>query len=241
MALGALFRTRWRDSRAARRQETAYRRIWQAFRQHEHVEDGRHDTADWRSRDGVFAGCAIRVPEDILQPTLNELRDVLSPVSSLRLHPDPFLHIMLQEFGFVTSNPKRRDEWSLERLREYVTAAEGVVGEAAPFEITVGGANAFQDAVFLDVHDRGVSSRLHIRLHELAAVPMVPRFAYLPHLTVGHFTSQATIGNLPALIAPFRDRTFGKWTVTEIEIVTLRVDEPYPPLESFAALHLGGD
>lgn len=241
MGLGGLFRTRWRDSRAARQQEAAYRRIWQAFRQHSQVEDGRHDTADWRAREGFFAGCAIRVPSGVLQPALGELRDALELYSFVRQHPDPFLHLMLQEFGFVSHNPKRKDEWSVERLDEYVTAATSAVGEAAPFEVSAGGANAFQDAVFLDVHDRGAASRLHLRLHELAAVPMVPRFAYLPHVTVAHFTEKAPIANLPAVIAPFRDRTFGTWLVTEIEIVTLRVDEPYPDLERYAVLPLNGE
>lgn len=241
MGLGGLFRTRWRDSRAARQQEAAYRRVWQAFRQHSQVEDGRHDTTEWRSREGVFAGCAIRVPIGVLQPALDELRGSLAPFPFVRQHPDPFLHLMLQEFGFVSQKPKRKDEWSVDRLDEYVTAAAGAVSEAAPFEISVGGANAFQDAVFLDVHDRGAASRLHLRLHDLAAVPMVPRFAYLPHVTVAHFTETAPIGNLPAVIAPFRDRTFGTWLVSEIEIVTLRVDEPYPDLERHTVLPLSGE
>ena len=240
MAIGALFRARWRDSRAARQQESAYRRTWQTFRQHGHVEDGRHDTTDWRSRDGVFAGCAIRVPVGTLQPELDELHTALESTSFIRLHPERFLHIMLQEIGFVSSRPTRRHEWSFERLEEYVTAATGAVAEAEPFEISAGGANAFQDAVFLDVHDRGATSRLHTRLHELAAVPMVPRFAYLPHLTIAHFTARAPLDNLPAVIAPFRDQTFGKWLVSEIEIVTLRLDEPYPELERYARLPLSG-
>jgi 2'-5' RNA ligase len=241
VGFGALFRSRWRDSRAARQQEAAYRRIWQAFRQHSTVEDGRHDTTDWRSRDGIFAGCAIRVPPGVLQPALDELRSALAPFPYIRLHPEPFLHVMLQEIGFVTAKPKRRDEWSADRLEEYVAAAATAVGEAAPFELSVGGANAFQDAVFLDVHDRGATSRLHVRLHDLAAVPMVPRFAFLPHLTVAHFTESAPIGNLPAVIAAFRDRTFGKWVVDEIEIVTLRLDEPYPELERYSVLPLHGE
>ncbi|MEA2515066.1 MAG: hypothetical protein QOJ59_4555 [Thermomicrobiales bacterium] len=204
------------------------------------MADGRHDTEAWRKHEGVFAGCAIRVPADALQPALDELRDALRPYPFVRLHPDHFLHVMLQEIGFVSERPQRRDEWSRERLEEYVTAASGAVSEATSFDLRLGGANSFQDAVFLDVHDRGACARLHVRLHELAAVPTVPRFAYLPHCTVAHFTEEAPIGNLPATIARFRDRRFGTFQVDHIEVVTLRLDEPYPEMETYAVMPLSG-
>lgn len=240
MGLGALFRASWRDARAARRQDSSYRRIWQAFRQHDHVADGRHDTAAWRAHEGVFAGCAIRVPADALQPALDELRGALSAYRFVRIHPDHFLHVMLQEIGFISDRPRGRDEWSVGRLEEYVAAAMGAVAEATSFDLRLGGANSFQDAVFLDVHDRGACARLHTRLHDLAAVPIVPRFAYLPHTTIGHYTEEAPLGNLPATIARFRDRRFGTFEVSQIELVTLRVDEPYPELETYAILPLTG-
>jgi RNA 2',3'-cyclic 3'-phosphodiesterase len=240
VGLGALFRSSWRDVRAARQQDSSYRQIWQAFRQYSHVADGRHDTPDWRGHDGVFAACAIRVPAGALQPALDELREALSTYQFVRLHPDHFLHLMLQEIGFVCAEPKKRDEWSAGRLEEYATAASSAVAEATPFELRLGGANSFQDAAFLDVHDRGACARLHSRLHDLAAVPVVPRFAYLPHTTIAHYTEEATIGNLPATIARFRDERFGTFLVEQIEIVTLRVDEPYPELETYAVMQLSG-
>jgi 2'-5' RNA ligase len=238
--LGALFRASWRDARAARRQDASYRRIWQAFRQHDRLADGRHDTADWRAHHGVFAGCAIRVPAEALQPALDELRDALADYPFVRLHPDHFLHVMLQEIGFVGPDPQRRDEWSAERLEEYVTAATGVVAEATSFDLRLGGANSFQDAAFLDVHDRGACARLHTRLHDLAAVPIVPRFAFLPHTTIAHYTDESFAGNLPATLAQFRDRQFGSFLVSQIEIVTLRLDESYPHLEQYAVIPLAG-
>jgi 2'-5' RNA ligase len=236
--LGTLFRASWRDARAARQQDASYRRIWQAFRQHTRVADGRHDTPTWRAHEGVFAGCAVRVESAALQPALDELRSAFSAFPFVRLHPDYFLHVMLQEIGFICDRPGARDEWSRQRLEGYATAATSAVAGATPFELRLGGANSFQDAVFLDVHDRGACARLHTRLHDLAAVPVVPRFAYLPHVTVAHYTGEAPIGNLPATIARFRDRRFGTFLVDRIEIVTLRLDEPYPELETYVAMPL---
>jgi len=240
VGLGALFRASWRDARAARQQDASYRRLWQAFRQHRRVADGRHDTPSWRAHDGVFAGCAIRIGADDLQPALAELREALAAYQFVRLHPDHFLHLMLQEIGFICDQPRAKDEWSRERLEEYVTAASGAIAEATPFELRLGGANSFQDAVFLDVHDRGACARLHTRLHDLAAVPVVPRFAYLPHVTVAHYTDESPIGNLPAAIARCRDSRFGTLLVDRIEVITLRLDEAYPALETYAVMPLSG-
>jgi 2'-5' RNA ligase len=236
--LDRLFPVLWRDRRAARKQETAFRHIWQSFRTFKTVEDGRHDTEEWRAHEGVFAVCVVRVPASALQPALDELREALGGYPFIRTHPDGFLHVMLQELGFVCANPERRDEMSLARLEEFVVSVTPELSSATAFEIRTGGANAFQDAVFLDIRDRGYCARLHARLREIAAVPSVPRFAYLPHTTIAHFTESAPIGNVPAALARWRDREFGTFRVDQIEIVTLRLDEPYPELKSYAVLPL---
>ncbi|HEY8445760.1 MAG TPA: 2'-5' RNA ligase family protein [Thermomicrobiales bacterium] len=238
--IGRLFRASWRDLRAARQQDGAYRRTWQAFRQHRVLADGRHDTEEWRSHGGAFAACLIRVPAEALQPALDELREALQPYPHIRIHPDGFLHVMLQELGFITERPANRFEISIERLDEFVSAATVAVGEATSFDLRLGGANSFQDACFLDVHDRGACSRLHARLHELAAIPVSPKYAYLPHMTVAHYTGPAPIGNLPATIARFRDRRFGTIAVSQIEIVTMATDVSYPPFETYATIRLAG-
>jgi 2'-5' RNA ligase len=221
-------------------QEEAYLQIWQAFRGFRRVADGRHDTADWRSHPGVFAGCVVRVPAERLQPSLGELQRVLAAFPFARIHPDPFLHIMLQELGFVCQTPERPDEISPARLDEFVDAAAPALGETPPFTVDLGGANSFQDAAFLDVHDEEHAARLHGRLRELAAVPRVPRYAFVPHATVAHYTEEAPVAGLAAAIAPWRDHCFGTFTVSQVEVVTLRVDEPYPPLVPYAVLPLLG-
>ena len=221
-------------------QDEAFRRLWQAFRSFRAVADGRHDTADWRSHDGVYAVCAVRVPAAALQPALDEFRAALRTFPYARVHPDHFLHITLQELGFVCAKPGRRDEISPARLDEFAGAAAAPIGALPPFSITLGGANSFQDAAFLDVHDRGRCARLHARLRDVAAVTTIPKFAYLPHVTLAHYTANAPLGNLPAALAAWRDHRFGTFPVTQVEILTLRVDEPYPPLETYAVFSLTG-
>jgi 2'-5' RNA ligase len=219
-------------------QDEAFRRVWQTLRSLKRLADGRHDTPDWRSHQGIYAICVIRVPAVALQPSLDALWRVLSGLPFVRIHPDHFLHIPLQELGFVCDEPGRRDEISPVRLDEFVAAAAAALTDQSAFKVRLGGVNSFQDAAFLDIHDGGLCARVHQRLRDLAAVPTVPRFAYLPHVTVAHYSADVPVGNLPALLATWRDHTFGTFIAKEIEVVTLRLDEAYPPLKTVAAFPL---
>lgn len=221
-------------------QDEAYRRVWQTFRTFDRLADGRHDTPDWRSHPGVYAVCVVRVPPGALQPSLDRCRRALAVHPVVRVHPAAFLHITLQELGFVCDNPDRSDEITPGRLEEFANAAAGPIAERPPFDLTLGGANSFQDAAFLDVHDGGACARLHGRLFDLAGIQRTPRYAYLPHATVAHYTAAAPADGLAADLAAWRDTRFGAFRATEVEIVTLRLDEPYPPLESYAVLPLQG-
>jgi len=221
-------------------QDEAYRRVWQTFRTFDRLADGRHDTPDWRAHEGVYAVCIARVPAEALRPALGDLRRALAVYPFVRVHPDHFLHIALQELGFVCDTPNRPDEITPARLDEFVNAAVNPISGFRPFDVTLGGANSFQDAVFLDVHDRGRFARIHTRLHELAAIPRAPKYAYLPHTTIAHYTEEAPIDGLAAVISRWRDQRFGTFRVSQIEVVTLRLDETYPPLEPYAVIPLGG-
>ncbi|CAA9565462.1 MAG: hypothetical protein AVDCRST_MAG70-1998 [uncultured Thermomicrobiales bacterium] len=238
----AIERVRERPERAidegqARRQDEAFRQVWQAFRTNRTVEDGRHDTDDWRTRSGPFAALVLTIPAEAVQPRLDAFRAVLGPLPIVRVHPDHFLYLTLQELGFVTDDPQRRDEIHPMRLDEIAHAA-AAIGEESAFTMALGGVNSFQDAIFLDVHDGGACDRLHTRLRELAAIKSSPRFPFLPHVTIAHYVDSAPIGRLPALLAPWRDRTFGEVPVVGVEVVTIPVETAYPPLQRRAIVPL---
>jgi 2'-5' RNA ligase len=235
----ALLGLRWTDIRASRRQDASYKRIWQAFRSAKHVQDGRHDTAEWRAHSpAVYAFVAVRIPVAAIEPALDEIRRGLGPLPFVRQHPDHFLHITLQELGFVKEAPSAPDEIDQARLDEFVSQLPSALSGAPVFDLRLGGANAFQDAVFLDVHDRGHCGRLHSRLRELAGVLSVPRLAYLPHATIAHFTNEEPIDDLPQLIGRWRDRRFGTFEVSAIEVVTIDVRLTYPRLATYAVHEL---
>ncbi|MBA2278409.1 MAG: 2'-5' RNA ligase family protein [Chloroflexia bacterium] len=221
-------------------QDEAYRRIWQGLRQYGDVVDGRHDGEGWRTREGRFAICVVRVPADSLSPHIEELRPALAQFSFVRLHPDHFLHIPLQELGFVVDNPQQRDELSIDRLDEFITLARDPIAAFPPFAIRLGGVNSFRDAPFLDVHDNGWCARIHHRLRNFVAIPPDTTYPFVPHVTIGHYTAQAPMGHLPATLAQWRDSDFGEINVSEVGVVTLALDEPYPPLQLHDMIRLNG-
>lgn len=221
-------------------QEEAYPRVWDMFRQLNTVVDGRHDTPSWRAHDGVFAVCIYKIPASALQPDLERLRQELSTVPGLRLHPDHFLHVSLQELGFVTDDPSRVDEISPVALEELVSNAVGPISERAPFSVRLGGANSFQDAPFLEVHDNGNSSRVHQRLFDVLIHQRPSEFAYLPHVTLGHYTEPGPATAAIDVLSHWRSTDFGEFRVTEIEIATLATSDPYPEFQPFAIFPLNG-
>jgi hypothetical protein len=179
----------------------AYERVWDAFQRSQSTADGRHDTPYWRAHSGPYAACVVRVPAEALQPKLTIVRRQLSELRGVRLHPDHFLHIMLQELG---------------------------------------GVNSFQDAVFLDVGGGSPLSRLHERFFDLAALPTLPSYSYLPHCTIAHYDGTTPHDEAQALIAPWRHELIGEFAIAEAEIVTLDPNEPYPELATYAVIPFGG-
>ena len=237
--MGPSWLDKWRMRGQARRQESAYKRHWQAFSRYPTLADGRHDDATWRAHSGRFACCLIRVPASALRPRLDALRTELAAgEGKVRLHPDHFLHIMIQEIGFTSTNPTRGDELSFERFDELTTAFSSALRDISPFEIGICSANSFEDAAFLEVQDGARCAAVHGRLREVAAVPMIPRYAYMPHITVAHYLGSFDSMETLKTLQSYRDVQFGAFEVTEVEIATLRVDIDYPPIHSVRKITL---
>jgi 2'-5' RNA ligase len=216
-----------------------FARVWNAFASAEVTADGRHDTPYWRSHEGPFAACVIRVNPQSLQPELNALRHDLARIGGVRIHPEHFLHIMLQELGFLAADPRHPDEINTSRLEEFAHAAASAVANVPPIIVELGGANSFLDAVFLEVHPGQPLSLIHERLYDLAAAPHVPDFAYLPHCTIAHYAGAVPVTDALNVLSSWRDAICGELHLAEIEIVTLDPTIPYPELESYAVIPLG--
>jgi 2'-5' RNA ligase len=146
---------------------------------------------------------------------------------------------MLQELGFVVASPRQPDEISGERLEEFAQSIVEPISGMRALPVALGGANSFQDAVFLDVRGGDLLSRLHERLFDLAALPSHPRYSYLPHCTIAHFDGTTPVDDARSLLAPWRNVVLGELTIAEAEIVTLDPDKPYPELATYAVIPFG--
>ncbi|MCC7023795.1 MAG: 2'-5' RNA ligase family protein [Thermomicrobiales bacterium] len=218
----------------------AYQRVWSAFLQARETADGRHDTDAWRSRAEAYAACIIRVPAADLEPDLGHLQRRLAEVRGVRVHPSGYLHITLQELGFLVDHPARSGEISPARLEEFAQSAIEPVSTTPSFAISLGPANSFEDAVFLEVGGGEAVARLHEKLFDLAAIPVAPAFSYLPHCTVAHYDGTASPAEAIAAIEPWRARIFDSFRVSEVEIVTFDPALAYPDLETYAVIPLEG-
>jgi len=185
--------------------------------------------------------CGVRVPTSALGAELHDVREALRTLPFVRLHPDHFLHIAIQELGFISEAPVHRDEFTRDRLDEFIAMADRPISDFGPFEITLGGVNSFTDAAFLDVHDDGWLSRIHRRLRDFAVLPVDPRFPYLPTLTIAHYVESAPMGRLPAILSEWRDSRFGSFTAHTVDILLLDTAEPYPELEVAHSFALGNE
>lgn len=221
-------------------QREGFDRVWQGFLACRSLVDGRHDTGRWTGASGPFALALLRIAAADLEPALSDCRSALGHLPGLRLHPDAFLHVTLQELGFVVDDATGPDELTPVRLEEFAQSAVGPVSDRRPYQITIGGLNSFEDAPFLEIHDDGSTDALHTRLFELAAIPRGAQFAYLPHATIGHYLGDGRPADVAPAIEPFRDCTFGTLTVEAVEIVVLDPAETYPALRPYAIIPLGG-
>ncbi|MBA3449773.1 MAG: 2'-5' RNA ligase family protein, partial [Chloroflexia bacterium] len=167
---------------------------------------------------------------------LSTVRDELLGLQGARLHPDHFLHIMLQELGFVVDHPTRSDEIAPARLEEFALAATSPVSDVQPFPVALGGVNSFQDAVFLEIGQNEPLNQIHERLFDLAAVPHIPSYPFLAHCTIAHYDGSVSPQAARTVIESWRAALLGQFTATEIEIVTMDPGSAYPELQTYAAI-----
>jgi len=147
---------------------------------------------------------------------------------------------MLQELGFVVETPRKHDEISAARLEEFAQSIVEPISGMRALLVRLGGVNSFQDAVFLDVQGGGPLSRLHERFFDLAALPTLPAYSYLPHCTIAHYDGTTPLAEAQALIAQWRHEVIGEFAIAEVEIVTLDPNEAYPELATYAVIPFGG-
>lgn len=223
----------------AAQQDEAFRRVWQNLRTVHTVRDGRHDTGAWRAHSGPFVMCCVKVPAFSFEPEIDEVRAALAAFPFVRMHPNDFLHIPVQEIGFVSEHPALRSEIPQSRVDEFIAMSERPLLDFPKFPVLLGPVNSFADAAFLDVHDGGWISRIHRRLLDFVPIPPSNRYPFLPHMTIAHYDREAPAGNLAAVLADWRDQQLGSFVVDSVDVVALDTQVTFPPFEVLHRFELG--
>lgn len=209
-------------------QDESYRRIWANLRQIDNVADGRHDTEAYYGRSGGLIIVCARVPAECFHPTFQDLQRDLLGLGYARVVPESHYTITVQELGYLSSAPNGRDEITRAWLDDYLEQCQLSLRDFRPFEIRLGGANSFNDAAILDVHDNGWLSRIHDVLVDFVSQPPRTKFPYLPEFVIAQYLERAPIGNLVPTLTPYRDITFGEFRVESIDVIMYSTDEAFP-------------
>lgn len=139
--------------------------------------------------------------------------------------PRTALHITVQSVD-------HRDRLAPEQQAALVERAAPAFASLAPFDVTIGGANSFDVAAILEVHDGGALHDLRAKLR--AALPWLADEGrdpfvrggldtYLPHVSIAYYNAEADAQGAVAALAPHRHEVVAKVRVASARLVAARL------------------
>ena len=218
-----------------------YAEIWKRFKRERRLEFGGHTDPEWRDGHAISASFVAPVEAPRLREGLKPLRDALRPFPFVSLHPDHFMHLTLLPLGFLVPEPKEENELSRERLEELEVQAREALRSFPAFEVELANLNVFPGAAFVEARDGGMLEKLRDAV--CGRCGLEKTFGPL-HLTLAYL--QAADGapasdEFVAAVERYRDWPVGKFSIGRVEITLLNLgSSPYPELETFARIPLGG-
>jgi 2'-5' RNA ligase len=218
-----------------------YAEIWEKFKKERRLEFGGHMDPEWREGHTLSASFVAPAKATRLRNGLKPLRDALRPFSFVSLHPDYFMHLTLLPLGFIVSEPEDDNELSRERLEELKVRAEEALRGFPVFEVELANLNVFPGAVFVEARDDGMLEKLRDTLRERCGAENTVGPL---HLTLAYLQAQngaPAPDEFVAAIERYRNWPVGVFSVDRVELTLLSLSSsPYPELETFARIPLGG-
>jgi 2'-5' RNA ligase len=207
---------------------------WRRFRETASVRVGSGIEDEWVQGRAQLLAFMVRILDHRIRSAIAGLVEKLRGLPCLDLYPEDCWHITVKMVGFHVVKKTRPDEVLRRDIGPILYAAERALAGQPPFDVEMGPVNAFQDAIFLEVHDDGRLKALHQRL--LAALSRYPRFAqdgdsYLPHLTLARYVSQEGLAALKERLAPLRSDKLGPLPVRRVELVKAWLSGDYPEFD----------
>lgn len=213
--------------------QAEYRRAWQNFEHLERPSAHRVDWAAWAAGHQHHRLFAILPREATVLEAIELAQQSLRHLVGVELHPPEFFHVTLQTLGFD------------EQLRYSAEALDRLLAREPAFEIELGGVNAFESAVFLEVHSRRRLFELRQLIRRVGGQPLArldPLSGYLFHLTLGYFDTTASVAKVREAIRPLRQQRTARLRVDEVALVELPTNQrvAYPPFKPLRRFPLRG-
>ena len=201
------------------------------------------DSWEWSHGRAQYLTFLVRVEQPAAREHLAGVVDRLAGIPGIEPYPDWYWHVTVKGIGFQVVKRVHPDDVLRQDARRTAEQAQAVFSREEAFEAHLGPANAFADAVFVEVWDGGRLRRLNARLVE--ALPELHRYpsdggVYLPHVSVGYFTSNEGLVELKAALAALRSEGPGPMLpVRRIELVRAwLLSEDVPELDVLATYAL---
>jgi RNA 2',3'-cyclic 3'-phosphodiesterase len=213
-------------------QAAEYAAAWAAFERLERTAPHRQDWARWSAGHTVHRLFAVLVDELAARGAVACVQRALVDLHDLEVHPAHFLHVSLQSLGFDR------------QLDIDLGAVAAAVADQPAFELCLGAPNAFQSAVFLEVHSQGRLLALRTALRNVGG-PALGRLDPYPgllfHLTLGYFGPRLGTDQLRARLRPLRDGRCVRARVDEVGLFEVPTDQrqAYPLLAPVSRFRLG--
>jgi 2'-5' RNA ligase len=213
-------------------QATEYAAAWAAFGRLQRAAPHRLDWARWSAGHTVHRLFAVLLEEPAAQAAVARVQRALVGMHDLELHPAHFLHVSLQSLGFDR------------QLEIDLAAVAAALAEQPAFDLDIGAPNAFDSAVFLEVHSHGRLLALRTAVRRVGG-PALARLDPFPgllfHLTLGYFGERMDTAELRTRLRPLRDRPGVRVHVDEVGLFEVPTDQrqAYPLLAPVRRFRLG--
>jgi 2'-5' RNA ligase len=214
-----------------RDQADEYAAVWGAFQDLGVLADHRAGWAGWANGRTPHRLLMALIHQPEARAAVARVQRSLQHVPGVELHPPEFLHISIQSLGF---------EHDVQADLGTLAAALSGVGRVP---LLLGAPNAFQSAVFLEVHSAGRLRQLRRDVRDALGPPLTrldPYPGMLFHLTVGYFGPRAEARTVRAALRAVRGPAAVWTSVDELSLVELPTDQrvAYPALRAVATFPL---
>ncbi len=215
--------------------------LWGAFCESERTLGPRVGVRDeWRAGRARYCVWALRVDDPAIRQRVADVAAALG--DWIRPVPLGQLHVTLFVAGFPCVLPRADDDVPRRLLLAQARALGERVRGSGPVRLTVGAANSFATAAFLEVQDtRGALSeqRCVLAAEFSTCGRREIRFApYVPHVTVGTYDADHPVVPIADALRDFRSLSALPLEVRNVELVDFDASLEHAPLRTLLSVSL---